>query len=112
VLEARVWFHPTPTFLRGGSGGQLAGRRTIGLPAELTAILREHRTQQAAEKKLARQLWVDGDWMFAGRTGKPLSPNMDYREWKELPVAAGTVGCTMPGTPPPRFSCSSVFPNG
>ncbi|GAA1611997.1 hypothetical protein GCM10009789_77910 [Kribbella sancticallisti] len=43
-----------------------AGRRTIGLPEELTAILREHRRQQAAEKKLARQLWTDGYWMFAG----------------------------------------------
>jgi integrase len=26
--------------------------------------------------------------MFAGRTGNPLSPNMDYREWKALLVAA------------------------
>jgi integrase len=67
-----------------------AGRRTIGLPKELTAILKEHKAQQAAEKELARQLWNDGDWMFAGRTGKPLSPNMDYREWKALLVAAGT----------------------
>ncbi|TDO35875.1 site-specific recombinase XerD [Kribbella sp. VKM Ac-2527] len=66
-----------------------AGRRTIGLPDELTAILREHRTQQAAEKALARQLWNDEDWMFAGRTGKPISPNMDYREWKALLAAAG-----------------------
>ena len=27
--------------------------------------------------------------MFAGRTGKPISPNMDYREWKALLAAAG-----------------------
>ena len=27
--------------------------------------------------------------MFAGRTGNALSPNMDYREWKALLVAAG-----------------------
>lgn len=66
-----------------------AGRRTIGLPKELTAILKEHQAQQAAEKELARQLWTEGDWVFAGRTGKALSPNMDYREWKALLVAAG-----------------------
>ena len=29
------------------------------------------------------------DRMFAGRTGKAISPNMDYREWKALLAAAG-----------------------
>jgi integrase-like protein len=43
----------------------------------------------AQVQKRARQLWIEGDWMFAGRTGKPLSPIMDYRGWKELLVAAG-----------------------
>jgi integrase len=66
-----------------------AGRRTIGLSAELTAILREHWAQQAAERTTARQLWNDEDWVFASRIGRPLSPNMDYREWKSLLVAAG-----------------------
>ncbi|WP_405070561.1 tyrosine-type recombinase/integrase [Kribbella sp. NBC_01510] len=65
-----------------------AGRRTIGLPAELTEILREHWKEQTAERALARQLWNEEGWVFAGPTGKPLSPNVDRREWKSLLTAA------------------------
>lgn len=66
-----------------------AGRRTIGLPPELTVILQEHWKEQAAERALARQLWKDEGWVFAKRTGEALSPNMDYREWKEILTSAG-----------------------
>lgn len=66
-----------------------AGRRTIGLPPELTEILQTHWNEQAAERKLARQLWKDEGWVFAKRTGEALSPNMDYREWKEILVSSG-----------------------
>ena len=45
--------------------------------------------EQAAERTLARQLWNEEGWVVAGRTGKPLSPNIDYREWKSLLTAAG-----------------------
>ncbi|TDW18596.1 site-specific recombinase XerD [Kribbella kalugense] len=66
-----------------------AGRRTIGLPTELTKILRAHWKEQAAERTRARQLWKDEGWVFAKRTGEALSPNMDYREWKGILKAAG-----------------------
>lgn len=56
-----------------------AGRRTIGLPSELTEILQEHWKAQAAERVTARQLWKDEGWVFAKRTGEALSPNMDFR---------------------------------
>ncbi|MFG1818543.1 tyrosine-type recombinase/integrase [Kribbella sp. NPDC049174] len=66
-----------------------AGRRTIGLPSELTEILREHWKEQADERVTARQLWKDEGWVFAKRTGEALSPNMDFREWKDILAAAG-----------------------
>ena len=66
-----------------------AGRRTIGLPAELTKILQEHWKEQTAERKRARQLWKDEGWVFAKRTGEALSPNIDYREWKQILTTAG-----------------------
>jgi integrase len=59
------------------------------LPPELTAILQEHWKIQAAERVLARQLWKDEGWVFAKRTGEVLSPNMDYREWKDILSTAG-----------------------
>ncbi|TDU89445.1 site-specific recombinase XerD [Kribbella voronezhensis] len=66
-----------------------AGRRTIGLPSELTEILQAHWKAQAAERVTARQLWKDEGWVFAKRTGQALSPNMDYREWKDILAKAG-----------------------
>lgn len=66
-----------------------AGRRAIGLPAELIALLLEHREQQEREKRRARQLWSNGDWVFASETGEPLNPNTDYHEWKALLKRAG-----------------------
>ncbi len=66
-----------------------AGRRTIGLPDELVALLRAHRIVQERERRHARQLWVEGDWVFASENGEPLNPNTDYHEWKALLTRAG-----------------------
>jgi hypothetical protein len=61
-----------------------AGRRTIGLPLQLVALLRAHRTEQERERELAQLLWQDEGWVFASPTGQPLNPNSDYHEWKRL----------------------------
>lgn len=66
-----------------------AGRRTVGLPAPLVALLRKHRAEQDAERARARQLWHDEGWVFATRTGGPLNHNTDYHEWKRLLKTAG-----------------------
>jgi integrase len=66
-----------------------AGRRTIGLPAQLTVLLRKHREEQQAERAKARQLWEEGDWVFTTATGRPVSPYSDYHEWKALLENAG-----------------------
>jgi integrase len=66
-----------------------AGRRTIGLPPQLVALLRTHRTEQERERELASELWHDEGWVFASPTGEPLNPNTDYHEWKRLLREAG-----------------------
>ena len=66
-----------------------AGRRTIGLPDPLIALLRTHRDHQEAERIAARQLWHDERWVFAKPDGRPLNPNTDYHEWKALLDTAG-----------------------
>jgi integrase len=66
-----------------------AGKRTIGLPAQLVTLLQEHRRQQDAEQAAARQLWLDEGWVFASPVGGALNPNTDYHEWKSLLEAAG-----------------------
>lgn len=66
-----------------------AGKRTVGLPDELVGLLRRHRAEQEREREAARQLWRDGDWVFATPTGGPLNPNTDYHEWKRLLRDAG-----------------------
>jgi integrase len=66
-----------------------AGRRTIGLPAQLVALLRAHRAEQETERATARQLWRDEGWLFITPTGQPINPRTDYTEWKRLLKEAG-----------------------
>ncbi|MFY1689235.1 tyrosine-type recombinase/integrase [Plantactinospora sp. WMMB782] len=66
-----------------------AGRRSIGLPDELVALLRKHRDEQDQERQNAGQLWHDGGWLFATPTGEPVNPRTDYDEWKRLLKLAG-----------------------
>jgi Phage integrase family len=66
-----------------------AGRRTIGIPPQLVALLGAHRAEQEQERAIARQLWHDEGWVFATPTGQPINPRTDYSEWKRLLKAAG-----------------------
>lgn len=66
-----------------------AGRRRIGMPEQLVSLLRQHKRVQDAERIKARQMWTEGEWVFATPTGGPLNPRTDYTEWKRLLVAAG-----------------------
>lgn len=66
-----------------------AGRRTIGLPPPLVALLRTHRAEQQQERAKARQLWHDEGWVFASPTGQPINPRTDHKEWKRLLKEAG-----------------------
>lgn len=66
-----------------------AGRRSIGLPSQLVALLLEHRKRQEQERDSAGDLWNDEGWVFTDPRGQALNPNTDYHEWKRLLKAAG-----------------------
>ncbi|OHV44898.1 site-specific integrase [Pseudofrankia sp. BMG5.36] len=66
-----------------------AGKRTIGLPDELVALLRAHQVEQARERDMAADIWTNAGWLFATPTGGATNPRTDYSEWKRLLAAAG-----------------------
>lgn len=66
-----------------------AGRRSIGLPDPLVALLRQHRKEQDAERESAAQLWTNTGYLFTTPTGGPVNPRTDYTEWKRLLTRAG-----------------------
>lgn len=66
-----------------------AGRRAVGLPAELAALLVRHREEQERERVAAAQLWRVTDYVFTTRLGEPIIPNTDYHHWKRLLADAG-----------------------
>jgi len=66
-----------------------AGRRVVGLPDQLAALLKHHREEQDRERETAGDLWREGGWVFATPTGGPSNPSTDYGEWKKLLKAAG-----------------------
>jgi integrase len=61
-----------------------AGRRTIGLPLQLVALLRGHGAEQERDRELAGHLWQGEGWVFASPTGQPRNRNTDYHQWKRL----------------------------
>ncbi|MFF5144227.1 tyrosine-type recombinase/integrase [Streptomyces sp. NPDC013157] len=65
-----------------------AGRRAVGLPAQLVDLLRVHRLKQDAERAAAGDQWADEGWLFATPAGRGTSPRTDYDDWKELLVDA------------------------
>jgi integrase len=66
-----------------------AGKRGIGLPNELVALLKQHKTEQERERQTAAQLWQETGYIFTTPTGGPLNPRTDYTEWKRLLEQAG-----------------------
>ena len=84
----------TPTV---GPTKSRAGKRIIGLPDQLVAMLKLHREAQDQERRGAGQLWVAGeDWVFATETGDPVNLNSDYHAWKALLKRAGSPDGTAP----------------
>ncbi|MGY0025147.1 tyrosine-type recombinase/integrase [Streptomyces sp. YJ-C3] len=65
-----------------------AGRRSVGLPAQLVDLLRVHRAKQDAERSASGEKWADEGWLFATPDGRGTSPRTDYDDWKELLTAA------------------------
>ncbi|MEU2289643.1 tyrosine-type recombinase/integrase [Streptomyces bacillaris] len=66
-----------------------AGRRVVGLPAQLADLLTAHQVKQEAERLEAGDKWADEGWLFATPDGRGTSTRTDYDDWKELLAAAG-----------------------
>lgn len=65
-----------------------AGRRGIGLPDQLVALLRTHKQEQDRERVTAADLWTETGYVFTTPTGGPLNPRSDYTAWKQLLIRA------------------------
>lgn len=63
-------------------------RRVLGLPPGLTAVLRRHRAQQAAERLAAGGMWADLGYVFATRRGTPYTFSTPLAVVRELCQAA------------------------
>ncbi|AOP50617.1 tyrosine-type recombinase/integrase [Streptomyces lydicus] len=61
-----------------------AGRRVIGVPAELARLLELHRQEQERERVRAAQEWHETGFVFTSPIGQPLMPSTDYDVWKQL----------------------------
>ncbi|MFJ7059610.1 tyrosine-type recombinase/integrase [Streptomyces microflavus] len=66
-----------------------AGRRVVGLPAQLADLLTAHQVKQEAERLEAGDRWADEGWLFATPDGRGTSTRTDYDDWKELLATAG-----------------------
>ena len=66
-----------------------ASQRTIGMPDELTKLMKAHRDNQVQAKVRAGSQWKGGDWVFTDLMGEPLNNIGDYRRWKALIKRAG-----------------------
>jgi integrase len=66
-----------------------AGRRGIGLPDELVALLRDHAAEQERERRTAADLWRESGFVFTTVTGELIHPRTDHKHWKQLLHRAG-----------------------
>jgi integrase len=66
-----------------------ASRRSVGIPRPLLELLKEHKRVQDEERRIAGQLWEEGNWVFAQPNGRPIDPRADHDAWKRLLVEAG-----------------------
>jgi integrase len=65
------------------------GRRVLKLPVKAADALREHRSQQAAARLKAGQLWQDHGLVFTSAAGTPLDAHNVRRSFRAITTAAG-----------------------
>jgi integrase len=66
-----------------------AGKRGMGLPDPLIALLREHQARQDEDRRAACDLWQETGYVFTTAVGQPINPSTDYHAWKRLLMKAG-----------------------
>lgn len=96
--ERRLLPAPRPRASRDRRHEVAAGRRVIGLPAELVTLLEQHRHEQEKEKIIAAQRWRDSGYVFTTERGEPVNPN----EHRLPPLEAAARRRRHPGRAAPR----------
>lgn len=61
----------------------------VALPKSLVKELRQLREQQRQVKERAGELWQEHDLVFCQANGRPIDPQVDYRELRKLLVGVG-----------------------
>ena len=64
-------------------------RKTVPLPPELVAALREHRAAQSRERLAAANVWEDHDLVWCQENGRPIDSRADWQEWADILAEAG-----------------------
>ena len=64
-------------------------RRSVAMPAVVTAALKTHRVRQLEERMVAGSRWVESGLVFTTRRGTPLDPSNVTKAFHELLVSAG-----------------------
>jgi integrase len=78
-------------------------RRTLALPAAVTAALRAHKRHQAAERIALGEAWHEHDLVFPGADGAPCSRSRAEHAFSKLCERAGL------GTGWTRYACRHTF---
>jgi integrase len=61
-----------------------SARRTVKLPTETVAVLREHRTRQLERRLALGPVWTDHDLVFPNETGGPIHPANAQRAFSAI----------------------------
>ena len=80
-------------------------RRTLPLPEELAALLRDLRTQQL-KKRMASKAWVDNGLVFNNNRGGTIDPSVLNRHLARILTAAGLPHCHVHDL---RHNCASYL---
>ena len=64
-------------------------RRTVPIPVQLVAPLRQHFADQDAEREAAGAAWQGWDLVWCEPDGRPIDPHDDWDQWKALLAEAG-----------------------
>jgi integrase len=71
ISRTLSWVRKAPTFTEPKSAASV---RTVPLPAQTVAVLREQHRRQATERLAAGELWHDLGLVFAQEDGRPIPP--------------------------------------
>ncbi|CAM5494176.1 hypothetical protein GCM10010253_23910 [Streptomyces badius] len=64
-------------------------RNAVPIPAPFIPYLRDHKEQQTAQQAATGEEWQDFDAVFTRPDGRPIDPQADWEEFKELLEEAG-----------------------